>query len=119
MAEGNEDKVEEYIELREQDRHLPIANIARIMKKSLPESAKVSKEAKETVQKCVSEFISFVASEASHKVLQEKRKTITGDDLVWSMDMLGFSAYLDTLKVYLDKYRTSVKGKPSELEQNF
>ena len=33
----------EMIEVRDQDRHLPIANIARIMKKSLPENAKVSK----------------------------------------------------------------------------
>lgn len=34
---------QELIEVREQDRHLPIANIARIMKKALPENAKVSK----------------------------------------------------------------------------
>ena len=51
----------EYI--REQDCFLPIANIYRIMKKSLPNNAKISKEAKEAVQECVSEFISFVTSE--------------------------------------------------------
>lgn len=49
---------------REQDRFLPIANIARIMKKALPANAKVAKDAKETVQECVSEFISFITSEA-------------------------------------------------------
>lgn len=37
-----------------------IANVARIMKNSLPSSAKVSKEAKECVQECVSEYISFI-----------------------------------------------------------
>lgn len=37
-------------ELREQDRFLPIANISRIMKKSLPDNAKIAKDAKETVQ---------------------------------------------------------------------
>ena len=31
------------IEVRDQDRHLPIANIARIMKRTLPENSKVSK----------------------------------------------------------------------------
>ena len=46
---------------REQDRFLPIANVSRIMKKALPANAKISKDAKETVQECVSEFISFVA----------------------------------------------------------
>ena len=48
---------------REQDRFLPIANISRIMKKALPTNAKIAKDAKETVQECVSEFISFVTSE--------------------------------------------------------
>jgi nuclear transcription Y subunit beta len=48
---------------REQDRFLPIANISRIMKKALPGNAKIAKDAKETVQECVSEFISFITSE--------------------------------------------------------
>ena len=50
---------------REQDRYLPIANISRIMKKALPPNAKIAKDAKETLQECVSEFISFVTSEGS------------------------------------------------------
>lgn len=49
--------------VREQDRYLPIANISRIMKKALPANGKIAKDAKETVQECVSEFISFVTSE--------------------------------------------------------
>lgn len=49
--------------IREQDRFLPIANISRIMKKVLPANGKIAKDAKETVQECVSEFISFITSE--------------------------------------------------------
>lgn len=71
------------VEIREQDRYLPIANIARIMKKVLPQNAKIAKESKESIQECVSEFISFITSEASDKCQQEKRKTINGDDLLW------------------------------------
>ena len=71
------------VEIREQDRFLPIANIARIMKKVLPSNAKIAKEAKESIQECVSEFISFITSEASDKCQQEKRKTINGDDILW------------------------------------
>ena len=48
---------------REQDRFLPIANISRIMKKALPGNAKIAKDAKETMQECLSEFISFITSE--------------------------------------------------------
>ena len=49
--------------VREQDRFLPIANISRIMKKALPANGKIAKDAKEMVQECVSEFISFITSE--------------------------------------------------------
>lgn len=93
--------------LREQDRLLPIANVSRIMKKALPANAKISKEAKETVQECVSEFISFVTGEASDKCQKEKRKTINGDDLLWAMTTLGFEDYVDPLKVYLQRFRES------------
>ncbi|MEW5297818.1 MAG: hypothetical protein WDW38_006999 [Sanguina aurantia] len=91
--------------VREQDRFLPIANISRIMKKTLPNNAKIAKDAKETVQECVSEFISFITSEASDKCQREKRKTINGDDLLWAMTTLGFEEYIEPLKVYLAKYR--------------
>ncbi|XAR55254.1 hypothetical protein NMG60_11035279 [Bertholletia excelsa] len=90
---------------REQDRILPIANVSRIMKKALPANAKISKDAKETVQECVSEFISFVTGEASNKCQREKRKTINGDDLLWAMTTLGFEDYVEPLKIYLSKYR--------------
>ncbi|KAL2941564.1 Nuclear transcription factor Y subunit B-3 [Bienertia sinuspersici] len=75
------------------------------MKKALPANAKISKDAKETVQECVSEFISFITGEASDKCQREKRKTINGDDLLWAMTTLGFEDYVEPLKVYLHKYR--------------
>ncbi|OBA19427.1 histone-fold-containing protein [Metschnikowia bicuspidata var. bicuspidata NRRL YB-4993] len=93
------------MELREQDRWLPIANVARLMKLTLPMTAKVSKDAKECMQECVSEFISFITSEASDKCLREKRKTINGEDVLYSLHDLGFENYAEVLKIYLAKYR--------------
>ncbi|XP_054807805.1 nuclear transcription factor Y subunit B-7 [Prosopis cineraria] len=90
---------------KEQDRFLPIANVGRIMKKVIPANGKISKDAKETVQECVSEFISFVTGEASDKCQREKRKTINGDDIIWAITTLGFEDYVDPLKSYLQKYR--------------
>ncbi|KVI09537.1 Histone-fold [Cynara cardunculus var. scolymus] len=103
--------------VREQDRFLPIANISRIMKKGLPANGKIAKDAKETVQECVSEFISFITSEASDKCQREKRKTINGDDLLWAMATLGFEDYIEPLKSYLNRYRegdTKGSGKGHE-----
>ncbi len=36
------------------------------MKTALPENAKIAKEAKECMQECVSEFISFITSEGAY-----------------------------------------------------
>jgi len=75
--------------IKEQDRLLPIANVGRIIKQILPQNAKFSKESKETMQECVSEFISFVKSEASEKCRKERRKTVNGDDICWALGTLG------------------------------
>uniref|UniRef100_A0A0D9V9Y7 Transcription factor CBF/NF-Y/archaeal histone domain-containing protein n=1 Tax=Leersia perrieri TaxID=77586 RepID=A0A0D9V9Y7_9ORYZ len=91
--------------IKEQDRLLPIANVGRIMKQILPPNAKISKEAKETMQECVSEFISFVTGEASDKCHKEKRKTVNGDDVCWAFSALGFDDYVDPMRRYLNKYR--------------
>lgn len=104
-------------EPREQDRFLPIANISRIMKRALPPNAKVSKDAKEVIQEAVSEFISFITSEASDKCQQEKRKTINGEDLLWAMSTLGFEEYIEPLRIYLQKYREIAKGDGSKAEK--
>ncbi|KAK4193538.1 histone-fold-containing protein [Podospora australis] len=81
------------------------APVARIMKNALPENAKIAKEAKECMQECVSEFISFITSEASEKCHQEKRKTVNGEDILFAMTSLGFENYAEALKIYLTKYR--------------
>lgn len=109
MSAENSGDEREGSAVRDQDRLLPIANISRIMKKLLPGNAKIAKDAKETVQECLSEFISFITSEASDKCQRERRKTINGDDLLWAMDTLGFDEYIGPLKAYLSKFREAEK----------
>lgn len=93
---------------------LPIANISRIMKRSLPENGKIAKNAKECMQECVSELISFVTSEASDRCGSEKRKTINGDDILYSLRVLGFDNYEQVLKVYLSRYRQAQEENPRQ-----
>ncbi|KAF9619464.1 hypothetical protein IFM89_007039 [Coptis chinensis] len=110
--------------VQEQDRLLPIANVGRIMKHMLPSNAKISKESKECMQECVSEFISFVTAEASDKCHKEKRKTVNGDDVCWALATLGFDDYTSPLKRYLHKYRqyegekAATQNKASNKEDN-
>lgn len=65
----------------------------------------IAKDARECVQECVSEFISFITSEASDRCHMEKRKTINGEDILFAMSTLGFDNYVEPLKIYLQKYR--------------
>ena len=57
----------------------------QVMKKVVPPAGKVAKEARECVQECVSEFISFITSEAS------ERCQVPGSLLVWTN---GYRDYL-------------------------
>jgi nuclear transcription Y subunit beta len=107
------------------------------MKMALPDNAKIAKEAKECMQECVSEFISFITSEgkrhqspmrhptganggtASEKCQQEKRKTVNGEDILFAMTSLGFENYAEALKIYLSKYReVSTTLSPSPLSNH-
>ena len=42
---------------------------------------------------------------AADKCKKDKRKTINGDDLINSMEALGFDAYLPGLRIFLEKYK--------------
>lgn len=106
-----ENESERRHERLEQEQYLPIANIQRIMKAQLPGTAKVTKDAKETVQECLTEFISFVTSEAVEKCHTEKRKTLSGEDLIEAMSVLGFDNLVEPLKLFLSKYRDGGGGK--------
>ncbi|KDP35520.1 hypothetical protein JCGZ_08958 [Jatropha curcas] len=104
--------------VREQDRFMPIANVIRIMRKILPPHAKISDDAKETIQECVSEYISFITSEANERCQREQRKTITAEDVLYAMSKLGFDDYIEPLTVYLHRYRemegdrSSIRSEP-------
>ncbi|XP_020685032.1 nuclear transcription factor Y subunit B-1 [Dendrobium catenatum] len=92
--------------VRELDRLLPIAFISRIMKKALRPKGKIAKDAKETMQECVFEFISFITCEARDKCLREKRKKITEDDVLCAMTTLDrFEDYIKPHRLYSQKYK--------------
>uniref|UniRef100_A0A0N4ZPG6 CBFD_NFYB_HMF domain-containing protein n=1 Tax=Parastrongyloides trichosuri TaxID=131310 RepID=A0A0N4ZPG6_PARTI len=109
----------------DQIRFLPIANVTRVMKRAIPSQGKLSKEARECVQECVSEFISFISSEASDKCALEKRKTITTEDILYAFKTLGFDNYHEYLSRFAKKYRAAqwgnskVGGKNNENKDDY
>ena len=63
------------------------------------------------MQECVSEFISFITSEASERCAAEKRKNLNGEDILFAMASLGLDNYVEPLKLYLQKYREAMRGE--------
>ncbi|CAA0832473.1 Nuclear transcription factor Y subunit B-9 [Striga hermonthica] len=98
---------------------MPIANVTRIMRRVLPDHAKIADDAKETIQECVSEFIGFVTSEANQRCHREYRKTVTPDDVLSAMATLGFSTYVQPLSVFLDRHRGVHSQSPAHHAHTF
>ncbi|XP_019251102.1 PREDICTED: nuclear transcription factor Y subunit B-9-like [Nicotiana attenuata] len=90
---------------REQDLHLPIANVTRIMRRILPQHAKVSDDAKEAIQELVSEFINHITNLANERCHREQRRTVTAEDVIWAMNKTGLTNYVGPLTLYLQKHR--------------
>ena len=105
-------------QIENDEENLPISNISKIMKRYLDNNMKISKEAKELVEECVTEFICFITSEASDKCKKEKRKTINGEDILTVMKHLGFDNYVVILQVYFYKYRESLAKVQTEVNKN-
>nr|XP_027090430.1 nuclear transcription factor Y subunit B-8-like [Coffea arabica] len=104
---------------RDPEHLFPITNIFRIMRRNLPPNARVSEEAKSTIQECVSDYINFITAEANERCRREHRKTITAEDLLYAHANLGFDNYIGPITLYLERYRqneaaqNSVHGDPS------
>ncbi|KAJ1498425.1 hypothetical protein HMI54_012676 [Coelomomyces lativittatus] len=94
---------------KDPDLLLPIANVGRLMKLVLPNHAKISKESKEYMQECSTEFIAFITAEAVEKCANEKRKTLSGEDILYALTKLDFEKYSELLGIYLRKLREAAK----------
>ncbi|KAF1863893.1 hypothetical protein Lal_00031020 [Lupinus albus] len=75
------------------------------MRKVLPKDARISDDAVDTIQKCASEFISFITEAAIEHSKLDKRKTISAEDLLFVMENMGFDDYVPPLTLFLERYR--------------
>ena len=99
--------VRSVVQAPDQKLTLPIANITRLMRHKLPENVKISREAKEVVQQCLYEFIGFLTSIMSETLIEDQRKTITGEDLIQTTAANGYDDFIPQLRVFLNSYRHS------------
>lgn len=83
--------------------------VSRTMKDAVPAHSKLSKEAKDCMQECVTEFVAFITSEAAEISNGAKRKTINGQDILYALTLLGMENYSEVLAIYLSRYRQQLR----------
>lgn len=103
---------------------LPKASVMRLIKRAqqrynslhTDRKLEVSDGALNDIMKHAHEFITFVTSEANDKCQREQRKTITGDDIVSSLESLGFENYYQLLSIYSQKLKETKLEKLKSVE---
>ncbi len=75
-----------------------------------PPPTKLSKEGRELMQECASEFVSFVVSEAAERAAASSGKMVNAADVLASLHALGFEGYVEPLRAYLEQFR-AVRGR--------
>ncbi|XAR67365.1 hypothetical protein NMG60_11002092 [Bertholletia excelsa] len=85
------------------------------MRRVLPPEMKISDEAKQVVAECVSVYITLINHQANNHRHFHARHTLAAEDLLSTMDCLGYHHYVEPLSLYLHHYRqvTTLPGQPS------
>jgi nuclear transcription Y subunit beta len=106
---------DDHLDNKQAENYFPAANVARLVKKVVPGNAKISKEAVAEIQEKVSDFISFISSEAGVHCISSNRRTVKGDDIISALSDLGYDNYAEVLSIYLSKFKESMEDtKPAK-----
>ena len=89
----------------------PQACVRRILKHSLPSSTNVSKDASTACARASGIFIIYVTACANDFARENKRQTITANDVLAAMKELGFDEFTEEMNEHLESYRKTEKSK--------
>ena len=94
---------------------LPMDFVMKQMQWVLPESAIISESAAKAMQLCLSDFVDFTSNEVIEYCGFDDNTTITGKDLIKTLDSLGFEEYAKPLRVYWKKVRKVLSTATKEV----
>lgn len=96
-----------------EDLNLPMAVVTRIVKDALPDGVAVSKEARTGLAKAASVFVLYVTSAATNIVKNNKKNTLTGQDVLEAMKDIEFDRFVEPLAESLEQYKQVMSAKKS------
>ena len=81
---------------------LPVTSIRHIMKRAMGgEQDAITDPSISVVQRCTTEFVSLVVSEARVRVAKEGRTSVTYSDIATALNALGFKQFQEPLKAHM------------------
>jgi len=99
-----------------EDLNLPASVITRMIKEVLPEGVNISKEARAAISKSASVFVLYATSCANNNALQNKRKTLTANDVFDALREMEFEQFVEPLQESLEVFKKEQKGKRDAAE---
>ncbi|XP_065068815.1 DNA polymerase epsilon subunit 3-like [Rhopilema esculentum] len=100
-----------------EDLNLPHAVITRLIKEVLPDGVNVSKEARSAISRAASVFVLYTTSCANNLAQKQKRKTLTGQDVLTAMEEMEFEQFIEPLKHSLEAFKKEQKGKENKKKE--
>lgn len=89
----------------------PTACVRRILKTTLPSSTNVGKDASSAFARACGIFIIYLTACANDFARENKRQTITANDILAAIKELEFDEFTPDLVKFLDNYRETEKNK--------
>lgn len=89
----------------------PVACVRRILKKTLPSSSNVGKDAVAAFSRASGIFIIYLTACANDFARENRRQTITANDVLAAIKELEFDEFSPELNTFLEGYREAEKSK--------
>jgi len=89
----------------------PVACVRRILKKTLPSSSNVGKDAVAAFARASGIFIIYLTACANDFARENRRQTITANDVLAAIKELEFDEFAPELTTFLERYRELEKTK--------
>eukprot|EP00542_Grammatophora_oceanica_P021461 CAMPEP_0194048230 /NCGR_PEP_ID=MMETSP0009_2-20130614/26800_1 /TAXON_ID=210454 /ORGANISM="Grammatophora oceanica, Strain CCMP 410" /LENGTH=191 /DNA_ID=CAMNT_0038694051 /DNA_START=12 /DNA_END=587 /DNA_ORIENTATION=+ len=89
----------------------PLACIRRILKHALPSSTNVGKDASAAFARACGIFVIYITACANDFAHENRRQTITANDVLAALKELDFDEFTPQLKTFLENYRAAEKSK--------
>ncbi|KAJ1653289.1 Sequence-specific DNA binding [Coemansia sp. RSA 25] len=97
-----------------EDLDFPKAVLTRVIKSSLPDSISIQKEARQSVSKASTVFVSYLAATANDCARESGHKTIMTGDVFKALEAIGLSDFIDRLKADLDAFGNRSREKKEQ-----